>query len=50
MDELFKQIIIGEKDLKELDNNNSNMSQKVKNTNEVVYISLFIIIFFPSLV
>lgn len=35
MDELFRQIIIGEKDLKELDNNHSNMSKKVQNTNEV---------------
>ena len=35
MDELFKQIIMGEKDLKELDNKHSNMSQKVQNTNEV---------------
>ncbi len=35
MDELFKQIITGEKELKELDNNHSNMSKKVQNTNEV---------------
>ena len=35
MDELFRQIIIGEKDLKELDNNHSTMSKKVQNTNEV---------------
>ena len=35
MDELFKQIIMGEKELKELDNSHANMSKKVQNTNEV---------------
>ena len=35
MDELFKQIITGEKELKELDSNHSNMSKKVQNTNEI---------------
>ena len=35
MDELFKQIIIGEKDLKELDNKHSNMNKTVKNLNEI---------------
>ena len=35
MDELFKKIIMGEKELKELDDSHSNMSKKVKNLNEV---------------
>lgn len=35
MNELFKKIIMGEKEVKELDDNHSNMSQKVKNLNEV---------------
>lgn len=35
MDELFKKIIMGEKELKDLDDNHSNMSKKVKNLNEV---------------
>ena len=35
MDELFRKIIIGEKELKELDNNHSNMNKKIRNLNEV---------------
>lgn len=35
MDELFKKIIIGEKELKELDDKHSNMNFKVKNTNNI---------------
>ena len=35
MNELFKQIIMGEKELKELDNNHSNMNKKILNMNEV---------------
>ena len=35
MDELFKKIIIGEKELKELDDKHLNMNYKVKNTNDV---------------
>ena len=35
MDELFKQIIIGEKEVKELDNSYTNMNKKVRNLNEI---------------
>ena len=35
MDELFKKIIIGEKEIKELEDKHSNMNYKVQNTNDV---------------
>ena len=35
MDELFKDIIIGDKELKELDDNHSNMNRRVRNLNDI---------------